>query len=131
MIEDHETIGSLLTTVLARLGLRVLCCPTAAAAREEFARHQERIALVFADCRLPDADGRDVCAALREEAPELPLVLCSGNARCAELGSLAADDHTVFLPKPFRPADVLKHVRMLLANAPFAVAGFCALNRLE
>jgi CheY-like chemotaxis protein len=131
LIEDHETIASLLTTVLARLGLRVLCCPTGEAARTEFGRHQEEIALVFADCRLPDADGRDVCAAIREEAPELPLLVCSGNARCAGLGPLPADGRTMFLPKPYRPAEVLKYVRMLLANAPFAAAGFCSLNRSE
>ncbi len=117
LIEDNDGLAALLTTVLAKLGLRVHWCPRGADALPEFARHRDEIALVLADCRLPDADGRAVCATLRQSAPALPMLLCSGNVRCTDLGPLTEDERTAFLPKPYSPSELLGRVRTLLEAA--------------
>jgi DNA-binding response OmpR family regulator len=117
VLEDNESIAGLLRTLLATLGLRVHWCPRGADALTEFAQHQKEIALILADCRLPDGDGRVICAKLRQRDPVVPVLVCSGNVRCDNLGPLREDNRTGFLPKPYRPAEVLGRVRILLAGA--------------
>lgn len=86
LIEDNVDIAEMLTTVLRRQGLRVVWSQLGAEALATFGRSQREIALVLADCRLPNMDGREVCRQLRTWAPSLPMLLTSGNAGTPDSG---------------------------------------------
>lgn len=127
LLEDNETIANMLVTVLARLGLRVVWSQLGADALAEFQRRGREIALVLADCRLPDMDGREVCRRLRELDPTLPVLVTSGNVAGRSLGPLTAHQLVQYLPKPYAPSEIIIRVRHLLAmagRAGPAAAGF-------
>lgn len=128
IIEDNEGITSLLSIVLGNLGLKVVACQSGREALVEFALHRESLALVYADCRLPDGDGRMFCQQMRAQQADLPLLLSSGSATGQGLGPITSDKLVRFLPKPYSPKELMDKVRWLqdeAAKTPSVIsAGF-------
>jgi DNA-binding response OmpR family regulator len=79
-----------------------------------FEKNRSDVVVVLMDCTLPDAHGGSLCHQLRQEVPNLPILLTSGRKQEALHALLAVDGPTGFLPKPFLPADVIRQVRALL-----------------
>lgn len=77
LVEDCPTDAFLLTDALNRHGVREVTwvCKLSDAVR---ALQEEEFDVVVTDLRLPDAVGVGAIARLRECAPEVPLVVCSG-----------------------------------------------------
>lgn len=127
LLEDDESIATMLVAVLRRLGLRVIWTQQGAEGIAAFQRHEREVALVLADCRLPDGDGRGVCQQLREIAPTLPVLVTSGNFMSHDSGALLPHQLVEYLPKPYAPSEIMARVRHLLAQAgqaEAAAAGF-------
>lgn len=116
IIEDNEGIAGLLTILLGKFNLRAIWSQTGQEALENFGAHHESIALVISDCRLPDGDGREICQQMRDQAPDLPVLLSSGSAACLNLGALTSGRLVGFLPKPYSPAEMLGQVSKLQAE---------------
>lgn len=124
LIEDNETIAGLLTAILRGMRLRVLACADGAQATTLFELHKEEILLVLADCRLPDADGRELCVKFRESVPELPVLVTSGSVSGRGVAPLPRSSSVEYLPKPYAPSEVLTKVhRLIQAAGGAAVAG--------
>jgi DNA-binding response OmpR family regulator len=123
LLEDDESIATNQVGVLRRLGLRVIWTQLGAEGLAAFQRHDREVALVLADCRLPDMDGREVCQQLRAIAPTLPVLVTSGNFMSHDPGSLAPHQLVQYLPKPYAPSEIMARVRHLLAQAERAEAG--------
>lgn len=124
LIEDNETIAGLLTAILRSMSLRVLACADGAQATEHFERHKDEILLVLADCRLPDADGRELCLKFRETVPNLPVLVTSGSVSGRGVAPLPRSSLVEYLPKPYAPSEVLNKVHRLIQAAGGApVAG--------
>ena len=113
LVEDDELIGDIVTQLLSRITKRVLWARNGAEAAQLFAENESKIALVMLDCCLPDVDGLALCRVLRKLAPKLPVILTSGWDHEAAMAT-ADQGPTVFLPKPFLPSQVERHVRALL-----------------
>jgi DNA-binding response OmpR family regulator len=118
VVEDDADLRSLLRRGLTEEGFAV----TAAASGTEVlerARRERPEALVL-DIGLPDADGRDVCHALRAEGIVAPvLFLTARDALTDKVGGFAAggDD---YLTKPFEFAELVVRLRALLRRAAVA-----------
>ena len=72
------------------------------------------------DLTLPDIDGLDVCRKIREDRPELPVIMLT--ARAEEMDVIVglgagADD---YVPKPFRLAELVARIRARLRIAEAA-----------
>ncbi|MBA4138136.1 MAG: hypothetical protein C0518_12540 [Opitutus sp.] len=117
LIEDNETIAGLLTAILRGMRLRVLPCADGAQAQALFAQHKHDILLVLADCRLPDADGRELCLKFRETLPNLPVLVTSGSVSGRGVAPLPRGRLVEYLAKPYAPSEVLKKVRGLIEAA--------------
>ncbi|MBI2517606.1 MAG: response regulator [Opitutae bacterium] len=127
LLEDNETIAKMLMAVLRQIGLRVVWSPLGAEGMAAFRRHDREVALVLADCRLPDMDGREVCQQMRELVPTLPVLVTSGSVTARNLGPLVPHRLVQYLPKPYAPSEIISRVRQLLAQAEqaeSAAAGF-------
>jgi len=117
LLEDNEIIASMLTALLKSLSLRVIWCADGASAERVFAERCDEVLLVLADCRLPDVDGRDVCARFRTRIPELPVLVTSGSVSGRGVAPLERNRLVEYLPKPYAPAEVLSRVRRLMDAA--------------
>lgn len=76
--------------------------------------------LIILDLMLPSMDGRDVCAALRQQNNEVPIIMltAAGDEMNRIHGfELGADDYVV---KPFSPRELVMRVKSLLKRAMVA-----------
>jgi DNA-binding response OmpR family regulator len=117
LLEDNEIIASMLTALLKSLSLRVLWCADSASGERVFAERSGEVLLVLADCRLPDGDGRELCARFRTRVPHLPVLVTSGSVSGRGVAPLERDRFVEYLPKPYAPAEVIARVRRLMEVA--------------
>ena len=121
VVEDEEAIRTGLCDVLAFRGY----APEGVGRGDEGLRcgREGRFALVLLDVMLPGLSGFDVCRALREDQPELPILMLT--ARGSEADVLegfrsGADD---YVTKPFSVAELMARVEALLRRASGSSAG--------
>jgi len=114
VVEDDAELRSLLTRGLGEEGFTVTAVPDGAGALA--VADEDADALVI-DVGLPDADGRDVCQALRARGNSAPVVFLT--ARDAVTDRLAGfnaggDD---YLTKPFHFDELVARLRAVLRRA--------------
>jgi two-component system, OmpR family, KDP operon response regulator KdpE len=115
VVDDEPQIRKLLRLALETHGYAVVEAATAEAALR--AAVMRRPDLVVLDLGLPDREGFDVLAALREWS-QLPVLVLSVRAREAEkvrAFELGADDYVV---KPFGMAELLARIGAALRRRP-------------
>jgi two-component system response regulator MprA len=116
--EDDDELRGVVREALEREGFRVLATSTGAGAVAAFAATPPDVLVL--DIGLPDADGRDVCQALRARGVTAPvLFLTARDALTDRLSGFHAggDD---YLTKPFALAELLVRVAALRRRAPAA-----------
>ena len=110
--EDDDELRGLVRTALERDGFAVRATASGSEAVTAFAAHAPDV--IVLDVGLPDADGRDVCQALRARGVESPvLFLTARDALTDRLSGFHAggDD---YLTKPFALAELLVRVHALV-----------------
>jgi len=113
--EDDDDLRGVLRAAMERDGWEVCAAPTGADAVRAFANAAPDVLVL--DIGLPDADGRDVCQALRAVGISSPvLFLTARDALTDRLSGFAAggDD---YLTKPFALAELIARARALLRRA--------------
>ena len=82
---------------------------------------ETHIDLVVTDLVMPKLDGVDFVAKLRQNHPNLPVIVVSGssNSVIARYGlkSIEIPGANASIPKPFRSADLLAKIKELLGSA--------------
>jgi DNA-binding response OmpR family regulator len=112
LIEDEHSIRKLIKFNLERSNFEVIEASEGKTSLEFVKR--EDISLVLLDLTLPDMDGFEVCTNIREEKPELPIIIVSARGQDMEkiMGlELGADDYIV---KPFNPLELVARIRSVL-----------------
>ena len=114
LIEDEADIASLVQAYLERDGFRVVWATRGTEGLQALEQHDIRLAIL--DLQLPDADGFDVCRAIRA-CSRLPVVMLT--ARDEEIDrvtglELGADD---YVTKPFSPRELVARVHAVLRRA--------------
>ena len=112
LVEDDEAIGVPLTRTLESQGYEVQWAPDGGEALNAAKRFPPE--LVILDLGLPDADGVDVCRALRSSLPDAGIIILT--ARHDEVDVVVgleagAND---YITKPFRLAELLARMRVQL-----------------
>ena len=117
LVEDDERISEPLLRVLGTEGYEVVHASTGQDGLAAVTNRKPDLMLL--DLTLPDIDGLDVCRKVREERPELPIIMLT--ARAEEMDVIVglgagADD---YVPKPFRLAELVARIkaRLRVANA--------------
>jgi len=121
VVEDEERIASFLDKGLTSHGYAVERASTGAEALQLGTGPD--VALVILDLRLPDLDGFEVLAGLREQGVTVPVLILSARAQVADRVrglDLGADD---YLAKPFAFDELLARVRARLRSRPAADVG--------
>lgn len=101
LVEDEDAVRSFASRALATRGYTVLEAASGVEALEIMEREDGRIDLVVSDVVMPEMDGPTLLRHLRERNPDIRIVFMSGYAEEAFRRNLSADEHFIFLPKPF------------------------------
>jgi DNA-binding response OmpR family regulator len=114
VVEDEESIASLVRAYLERDGFTVRHARLGEEALDELERHPVRV--VVLDIGLPDMDGFDVCRSIRARSRVPMLMLTARDEEPDRVSGLelGADD---YLTKPFSPRELLARVKAVLRRA--------------
>jgi DNA-binding response OmpR family regulator len=115
LVEDDEDIAGPLARALRREGHEVVTAAEGGAALRSAIDGE--VDLILLDVGLPGMSGLEVCRAVRDVRPQLPILMLT--ARDGELDAVAgldagADD---YVTKPFRLAELMARVRAMLRRA--------------
>jgi two-component system response regulator MprA len=118
--EDDDELRSVLRGALEREGFAVRATPSGAEAMRMFAADPPDVLIL--DVGLPDADGRDVCQALRARGVRTPVLFLTARGSLTDriTGFNAGGDD--YLAKPFALAELLVRVHALVRRGAGADA---------
>ena len=128
VVDDDVALAEMIGIVLEGEGYTVSTCPDGAKAVAAFQEHHPD--LVLLDVMLPGMDGFEVCAALRAES-YVPIVMLTARSDTADVVTgleAGADD---YVPKPFKPRELVARVRARLRGREDAGEERIALADLE
>jgi two-component system, cell cycle sensor histidine kinase and response regulator CckA len=114
LVEDESAVLRLSKIVLERFGYKVLTAGTPSEALEVFQTHQGYVHLLVTDVVMPEMNGRELAARLRESRPELKALFVSGYSASALAPRGVLDEGVHFLQKPFSLEDLASSVREAL-----------------
>lgn len=118
VVDDEPMILRLVDAALTMAGYEVVPESTGAAALERLAGSAGAYELVITNTRMPDMSGWQLIAEIQRRWPAQRVLRVSGYyATDSEGPSPAVDESAVaFLPKPFLPEELVRHVTALLTR---------------
>jgi DNA-binding response OmpR family regulator len=118
--EDEPALRSVLSRALRAMGHDPVVAATATEALRAFARQRPEVLVL--DIGLPDADGRDLCLALRAAGIDAPVLFLTARDGLHDkiAGFEAGGDD--YLTKPFELDEVRVRLEALLRRTPSPVA---------
>ena len=122
VVEDEDTVRTLVHRILQRNGYSVLSAASGAEALETAALHVGEIAVVLTDVVMPGMSGRAFADQVTATTPELKVVFMSGYPDEVAAGLGVLDPETHYLQKPFTEAGVLAALDQALGSQSTAVA---------
>lgn len=115
LVDDDAMVLRASERFLSTMGARVIPAESGAIALDLFVKHQKTLDFIIADLVMPDVDGAQLLKRIRAMKSLIPALVVSGysadSEKLRELKSeLALFD---FLPKPYRPNDLLSAIDKL------------------
>jgi two-component system, cell cycle sensor histidine kinase and response regulator CckA len=114
LVDDEAQVLRVGSLLLARLGFDVLTAADGSVAVETLRSRREQVRLVLLDYTMPGPCAAETIRSLREIVPRIPIVLASGYAESEVSERLGGQDATGFVAKPYRLADLRRHLRKAL-----------------
>ncbi len=110
LVDDDPIVGMTAVKSLSSLGYEVTYVRDGQAAIDVVRAAPGRFRVVLLDLRMPGLSGEATFDALREVAPELPIVLWSGFSGEQDVHGMLARGAAGFVHKPYRIADLSRIV---------------------
>lgn len=112
LVEDDTSIVTTLSAFLKSEGFEVIWAPGQTTAMTKIENDVFELALI--DISLTDGNGYAVCAALKAQKPDIPVIFvtASGDEYSVVTGlDMGADD---YISKPFRPREMLSRIKSVM-----------------
>ena len=110
VVDDEPAVLSVAQRLLDRGGFTTLAAPNGVAALEILERYGQDIGLVLLDLTMPEMDGNETYARLRERFPDLPVILVSGYSESEVAVKFTGEGLAGFIQKPYHPTRLLRQV---------------------
>ena len=114
IIDDDETVCSMLKIALERLGFDVVAAGDGRQGLEALRERPGEFGLVFLDLTMPHMDGEETFRGIRLQRPECRVVLMSGYNEQEATSHFVGKGLAGFLQKPFDLDDLARVVREAL-----------------
>jgi two-component system cell cycle sensor histidine kinase/response regulator CckA len=115
--DDEPMVRDLARAVLERAGYRVMTAADGEEALKSYRAGAGDIDLLILDYTMPKLTGLQVMEALRQAGAPVPVVLSSGYALDSEVQQFLVAGARAFMPKPYRPQELVQIVRRVLGQA--------------
>ncbi len=113
VVDDEVFVRMLVADVLDEAGFEVIEAPDAQTALTQL-EHTEGVRVLFTDINMPPGmNGLELAQQVHERWPRIGLVIASGYERPAR-EQIA--DGGIFVPKPFRPEDIVRAVQKVASR---------------
>jgi len=116
VIDDDPHVLSIIRSLLAHHGCKVLSTDNGQEALKIIGQHQNTLDLVILDIQMPDMSGDKVYKRLKEIKPDLKVLISSGHDEYTALKNILLDPKDRFIKKPFRMSDLMLKVKELAVN---------------
>ncbi|HSE05219.1 MAG TPA: GAF domain-containing protein [Methylomirabilota bacterium] len=108
VVDDEEEVGEVVVDILGTAGHTAVMARSGQEGVDRF--HAQRFDVVFTDLAMPGMTGWQVARAIKDLAPEVPVVLMTGFGVEVAPEDLHAHGVDLVLPKPLQIQDVLRAV---------------------
>lgn len=116
LVEDDPSVRSLVLRVLTLRNYRVFSADSGAAALLLWQQHRDETDLLLTDVMMPQGvNGKDLAMHCRSENPRLKVIFTSGYDIESSITEGRRRDGVRFLPKPYRPEQLIQLVESMLA----------------
>jgi len=129
IVDSDRFLADTLADILSEEAIMVAICSNGAEAIEEVREHPHGIALI--DVRLPDMSGIDLLRELQERAPDMDIVILTGNASVHSAMEALNHGASRYILKPCAPDELLSIVNDLLERQNLRERNRLYLRRLE
>lgn len=106
VVDDDDNVRPVTRMMLERLGFEVLLASNGREGVEVYRARQGEVVCVLLDLTMPEMDGEETFAALRELDPQVRVILSSGYNQLEVVQRFADRGLAGFVQKPYRLADL-------------------------
>ena len=116
VVDDDAIVIKSCRRILEAEGFEVSAVPSADSALEAIKNSDFDLMLV--DVKMPQRDGMYLMREVKKSRPGVPIIVMSGYPTPETITEVLRLGATLFIPKPFRPDELMKSVRQVLKNVP-------------
>jgi PAS domain S-box-containing protein len=116
VVDDEVAVRRVVDRLLRASGYRPLLAQNGDDALDVMRQRGREVSLVLSDVMMPKMGGVSLAAALREQYPEVPVMLMSGFGETDSVQQQLARHDVTFVQKPFSARELLTQVRSSLAR---------------
>jgi DNA-binding NtrC family response regulator len=112
VVDDDAIVVKSCKRILEAEGLEVSTVPSADEALEMVKKYEFDLLLI--DVKMPKHDGMFLMRELLKVIPDMPIIVMSGYPTPETISDVLKLGATQFIPKPFRPDELIKVIRPVL-----------------
>jgi len=116
VVDDDTIVIKSCRRILEAEGFEVSTVPGADKALE--AMKTSDFDLLLVDVKMPKRDGMYLMREIKKNWPEIPTIVMSGYPTPETIAEVLKLGATLFIPKPFKPDELVKSIRQALKNVP-------------
>ena len=116
LAEDEEMVREIARTILKSAGHSIVEAEDGGEAVKLFMENRDFFDLLVFDAIMPVMNGSEAFMMIHAEAPDIPVLFCTGYSRDTLSGPFSDTEKTAVLQKPYAAADLLEAVRDLTQN---------------
>jgi DNA-binding NtrC family response regulator len=115
VVDDDAIVIKSCRRILEAEGFEVTTVPSADEALEKIKNYD--FDLLLMDVKMPKHDGMFLMREIKKDLPEIPIIVMSGYPTPETIADVLKLGATQFIPKPFRPDELIKSIRQVLQKA--------------